>query len=110
MPSTMPMRTGSDAGSAGPANQPRPASRPRLAPHVRLTFDPARRRYVLLTPETVTLLNDTGAAILELCDGTRTVSEILRELHNRYDRMIDDEVRLFLADLLAKRRVEVSRG
>ena len=98
MPSTMPMRTDSDA------------ARPRLAPHVRLTFDQARRGYVLLTPETVTLLNDTGAAILELCDGERTVSEILTELRDRYDRVADDEVRLFLADLLAKRRLEVSCG
>jgi len=112
----------SDAGSAGPAalsrptgpdrppGQPRPTSRPRLAPHVRLAFDPARRQYVLLTPEAVTLLNDTGVAILELCDGQRTVTEILAELHDRYDRVADDEVRLFLAGLLAKRRMEVSRG
>ena len=98
MPSTMPMRTDSDA------------DRPRLAPHVRLAFDPARRQHALLTPETVTLLNDTGTAILELCDGERTVGEILTELRDRYDRVADDEVRLFLADLLAKRRLEVSRG
>jgi pyrroloquinoline quinone biosynthesis protein D len=98
MPSTMPMRTDSDA------------DRPRLAPHVRLTFDQARGGYVLLTPETVTLLNDTGAAILELCDGERTVGKILTELRDRYDLVADDEVRLFLDDLLAKRRLEVSRG
>jgi pyrroloquinoline quinone biosynthesis protein D len=104
------MRIDSDAGSVGPANQPRPTSRLRLAPHVRLAFDPARQQYVLLTPETVTLLNDTGVAILELCDGRRTVAEILTELRGRYDRVADDEVRLFLADLLARRRVEVSRG
>jgi pyrroloquinoline quinone biosynthesis protein D len=84
--------------------------RPRLAPHARLTFDLARQRHVLLTPEAVTLLNDTGAAILELCDGERTVAEILAELRRRYDHVADDEVRLFLASLLAKRRVEVGRG
>ena len=86
------------------------ADRPRLAPHVRLTFDPARQQHVLLTPEAVTLLNDTGAAILELCDGERTVAEILTQLHDRYDDVADDEVRLFLAELLARRRMEVSRG
>ena len=58
----------------------------------------------------MTLLNDTGAAILELCDGERTVAEILTELRDRYDRVADDEVRLFLADLLAKRRLEASCG
>ncbi|GEM_PF-1203453 len=107
MPSTMPTRT--DSG-AGPADQPGPASRPRLAPGVRLAFDPARRRHVLLTPETVTVLNDTGAAILRLCDGERTVAAILAELRGRYDGVADDEVRLFLAAMLARRRVEVSRG
>jgi pyrroloquinoline quinone biosynthesis protein D len=98
MPSAKPMRTGSDSG------------RPRLAQHVQMTFDQARRQYVLLTPESVTLLNDTGAAILSLCDGQRTVAEIVAELSDRYDHVADDEVRLFLADLLAKRRVEVSHG
>lgn len=98
MPSTMRMQTGSDAG------------RPRLAPHVQLRFDPARQQHVLLTPETVTLLNETGAAILELCDGERTVAEILTELRGRYDHVADDEVRLFLAGLLAGRRVEISCG
>jgi pyrroloquinoline quinone biosynthesis protein D len=84
--------------------------RPRLAPHVRLAYDQARQRHVLLTPETVTLLNGTGAAILELCDGVRTLAEILAELGGRYDRVADSEVRAFLNGLLARRCVEVSHG
>jgi pyrroloquinoline quinone biosynthesis protein D len=98
MPSTGSMRI--DSG----------ADRPRLAPHVRLAYDQARQRHVLLTPETVTLLNGTGAAILGLCDGERTVAEILAELSGRYDHVADEEVRLFLSGLLAKRCVEVSHG
>jgi pyrroloquinoline quinone biosynthesis protein D len=86
------------------------ADRPCLAPHVRLAYDQTRQRHVLLTPETVTLLNGTGAAILELCDGMRTVAEILAELRGRYDRVADAEVRAFLNGLLAKRCVEVSHG
>jgi pyrroloquinoline quinone biosynthesis protein D len=104
------MQIDSDAGSVGPANQPRPTSRPRLAPHVRLTFDPARERHVLLTPEAVTVLNATGAAILGLCNGQRTVTEIVAELRRRYERVDDDEVRLFLASLAANGRVEVGHG
>jgi pyrroloquinoline quinone biosynthesis protein D len=110
MPSTGTMQIDSDADGAGPANQPRPTSRPRLAPHVRLTFDPARERHVLLTPETVIVLNGTGATILGLCDGKRTVAEIVAELHELYDRVDDAEVRLFLAGLAAKRCVQVSHG
>jgi pyrroloquinoline quinone biosynthesis protein D len=84
--------------------------RPRLAPHVRLRFDPARGRHVLLTPETVTLLNDTGAAIVGLCDGERTVAQIITDLRGRYGQVAEDEVRQFLAGLLALRRMDVSRG
>lgn len=83
------------------------ADRPRLAAHVRLTFDRARERHVLLTPEAVTVLNGTGAAILGLCDGERTVAEIAAELRGRYDRVDDDEVRLFLDRLTARRCLEI---
>ncbi len=98
MPSTGPMQIDSDA------------DRPRLASHARLTFDPARERNVLLTPEAVTILNGTGATILGLCDGRRTMSEIVTALHRLYDRVDDDEVRLFLAGLAAKGCVEVGHG
>ncbi|MER6125567.1 pyrroloquinoline quinone biosynthesis peptide chaperone PqqD [Streptomyces sp. NPDC001795] len=86
------------------------ADRPRLAPHVRLTFDPARERHVLLAPEAVSVVNGTGAAVLGLCDGQRTVAEIVAELSGRYDRVAADEVRLFLARLAAGRCVEVGDG
>lgn len=84
--------------------------RPRLARHVRLTFDPARERHVLLAPEAVSVLNGTGATVLDLCDGQRTVAEIVTELHGRYDVVVDEEVRLFLARLAARRCVEISHG
>ena len=96
--------------STGPTQTISGSDRPRLAPHVRLAFDRARDRYVLLTPEVVSVLNGTGAAVLLLCDGERTVADILAELRGRYDRVADDEVRLFLSGLLAKRCVEVSHG
>jgi pyrroloquinoline quinone biosynthesis protein D len=86
------------------------ADRPRLAPHVRLTFDRARQRHVLLAPEAVSVLNATGAAILGLCDGERTVTDIVAELRGRYDRVADDEVREFLDRLAARRCVEVGHG
>ena len=78
--------------------------RPRLAPHVRLTYDRARGRHVLLTPEAVTVLNGTGASILGLCDGRRTVADIVAELRGQYDRVDEGEIGMFL-DRLAERRV-----
>lgn len=87
-----------------------PSSRPALTAHVRLTFDRAREQHVLLGPESVVVLNQTGADILDLCDGRRTVAEIAERLHARYERVVDDEVRDFLARLVTKRCVEVGDG
>ena len=86
------------------------SSRPELAPHVRLMFDRARDRHVLLGPESVAVLNRTGAEILGLCNGQRTMAEIVEELRGRYNRVVDDEVQDFLARLVAKRYVEISHG
>ncbi|MEU6605917.1 pyrroloquinoline quinone biosynthesis peptide chaperone PqqD [Streptomyces shenzhenensis] len=84
--------------------------RPRLARHVRLTFSRTRQCQVLLHPETVVVLNGTGADILELCDGRHTVAEIMTELGTRYQSVPDDEVRQFLTRLVARRWVEVGDG
>jgi pyrroloquinoline quinone biosynthesis protein D len=96
--------------STGPTQTASGADRPRLAPHVRLTYDPARERHVLLTPESVTVLNGTAAAVLGLCDGRRTVTDIVAALHGRYDRVDGNEVRLLLDRLAARRCVELRRG
>lgn len=83
------------------------SSRPGLGPHVRLTFDRVRDRHVLMGPESVAVLNPTGATILGLCDGRRTVAEIESELRGRYDRVAGEEVRDFLARLVNRRCVEL---
>lgn len=67
-------------------------ARPALWRLARLDFDPVRQRRVLLYPEGAMLLNDPGAAILELCDGRRTLVEIVAELGARYggaDLLVD---------------------
>jgi pyrroloquinoline quinone biosynthesis protein D len=86
------------------------SARPRLAPHVRMRFDAARGQHALLSPETVLVVNDTGAAIVQLCDGVRTVAEIQAELQSRYTQVADGEVSRFLADLVAKHGMEVIHG
>lgn len=80
-------------------------ARPRLARHVRLSFCRTRQRDILQLPETVVVLHGTGAAILELCDGRRTVAEIVAELGARYESVPDDEVRRFLTRLAGRRWV-----
>jgi pyrroloquinoline quinone biosynthesis protein D len=86
------------------------SDRPRLARHVRLTFSRTRQQHILLHPETVVVLNASGADILELCDGRHTVTEIVAELGARYPTVPDDEVRRFLTRLVTRRCVELADG
>lgn len=65
----------------------------------RLEYDPVRQRHVLLYPEGAVLLNDTGAAILELCDGTRTVDQIVSILSERYHADVSADVSEYLSQM-----------
>lgn len=70
---------------------------------VRLVRDPVRQRAALLYPEGVLLLNDTAVAVLELCDGHRSGSEIAALLRQRYDGVSDADVLDLLTDLDQRR-------
>jgi pyrroloquinoline quinone biosynthesis protein D len=59
-------------------------NRPLLAKRVRLQIDAVSSNPVLLHQEAVVVLNQTGYEILRLCDGTRTLREILQDLENQY--------------------------
>ena len=60
-------------------------TRPRLVTGARLRYDEVREEHVLLVPEGVVRLNPTAAAVLELCDGERSLEEIINSLSARYD-------------------------
>ena len=72
---------------------------PKLWRLARLDYDPVRQRPVLLYPEGAVLLNETGAAILELVDGKRTVAEIAAILGERYQADVSADVAEYLAGL-----------
>jgi pyrroloquinoline quinone biosynthesis protein D len=72
---------------------------PRLWRLARLEYDTVRQRHVLLYPEGAVLLNDTGAAILELCNGTRTVDQIVAILSDRYQADVSDDVTEYLSQM-----------
>ena len=59
-------------------------NRPRLAAGARLQYDDVRSEHVLLIPEGVVRLNPTAAAVLDLCDGERSLDEIAATLSQRY--------------------------
>ena len=61
------------------------ASTPKLPRHVKMRHDVARDRYTILAPERVFTPDAVAVAVLKLCDGTRTVDQIARELALAYN-------------------------
>ena len=59
-------------------------TRPRLATGARLRYDDVREEHVLLVPEGAVRLNRTAAEVLELCDGERSLDDIVGALSARY--------------------------
>ena len=78
---------------------------PRLHPKARLQHDDVRGRDVLLYPEGLVALNPTGAEILVLCDGVRSVADVVAALEQRYGSPgegVEHDVTAFLDGLAAK--------
>ena len=84
-----------------------PAAIPALWRLARIEFDQVRQQRVLLYPEGVVLLNDTGAAILELCDGKRSIAEIASVLGERYHCDVTADVVEYLSRLVEQELVRV---
>jgi pyrroloquinoline quinone biosynthesis protein D len=82
-------------------------TRPRLVTGARLRYDEVRQEHVLLIPEGVVRLNPSGAEVLELCDGERSLDDIVGALAARYEGAdVRDDV-LELVDAMAQRGLVV---
>lgn len=85
-------------------------AKPRLASKARLQIDRVSGEPVLLYPEGVVLLNATGEAILRLCDGTRSFSEILARLSVAYHtptEQLEDDLSEYILKLHEQSLVEL---
>jgi pyrroloquinoline quinone biosynthesis protein D len=82
-------------------------TRPRLITGARLGYDDVREEHVLLIPEGVVRLNPTAAEVLELCDGERSLDDIVGALSARYEGAdVHDDV-VELVDAMAQRGLVV---
>ena len=80
-------------------------TRPVLPRHAKLKFDETRQRWVILAPERVLAPDDTAVEILQLCDGVRSVAQMIDQLAEKYtaDRdAIGADVIAMLQDLADK--------
>jgi len=62
-----------------------PESRPRLAAFARLQHDRPRDRWVVQAPERLFVLDEPGLAVLQRCDGERTLTAIAQELATEFE-------------------------
>ncbi len=58
----------------------------------RLQWEEAQEKHVILYPEGMVELNQSSAEILKLCDGTRNLAQIVKELEHKFNTtgLIDD--------------------
>ena len=59
-------------------------SRPVLPRHAKLKFDATRQVWVILAPERVLAPDETAVEVLQLCDGVRSVSQVVDQLARKY--------------------------
>ncbi len=77
-------------------------ARPKLSPKARLRVDKKTGQKVLLYPEKGLLLNPTGARILELCTGERTVSGIVELLLSEHTAAAKDTIHAEVVTFLGR--------
>jgi pyrroloquinoline quinone biosynthesis protein D len=82
-------------------------TRPRLVTGARLRYDEVREEHVLLIPEGVVRLNPTAAELLDLCDGERSLDDIVGALSSRYDGADVREDVLGMVDAMVQRGLVV---
>ena len=59
--------------------------RPVFVSHARYRWDELRRQHQLVYPEGILILNESGAAIVQLCDG-RSIDELRIALQAKYSQ------------------------
>jgi pyrroloquinoline quinone biosynthesis protein D len=74
-------------------------TRPFLPAYLKLRHDAGRGRWILLAPERVLTPDQTAVAVLKLCDGKRTVEEIVEALAKDYSAPAET-IRADVLDLL----------
>lgn len=81
------------------------ASRPTLPRHAKLKFDTTRQVWVILAPERVLAPDEIAIEVLQLCDGIRSVAEMVDQLAAKYAaprEAIATDVVVMLQDLADK--------
>ena len=71
--------------------------------------DPLSGETILLFPEGVLFLNETAAAIVRRCDGSRSVIQVIQAVGEEYDAVAAGDVMSLLQDLIMQRLLVAAR-
>jgi pyrroloquinoline quinone biosynthesis protein D len=80
------------------------ATQPRVGTGFRLQWEPAQDCHVLLYPEGMVKLNQSGGEILKRCDGQRSVAAIVNELEQAFSTQGLGEDVLAFVEMAGKQR------
>ena len=83
-------------------------ARPAIPRGLKLQWEAAQEAHVLLYPEGMVKLNGSAGAILERCDGVRTVTEIVADLERTFTTSgLAEDVMAFVTLALERRWLEL---
>jgi len=72
-----------------------------FSPLHRLQWEEAQQKEVILYPEGMVELNQSSAEILKLCDGTRTLAQLVTDLEAKFETTgLTHDITVFLEDAL----------
>jgi len=80
--------------------------KPTLVRRARLRWDHVEERFVLLLPEAALVLRGPAADIIQLCDGTRTVSAMVDEVATKYTESAREQIEADMRDFLERFRAK----
>jgi pyrroloquinoline quinone biosynthesis protein D len=77
----------------------------KLPRHAKLRFDKPRDKWIILAPERVFELDEIAHEVISLCDGVRTLTEVVDALTKKFDaprEVIAEDATAMLQDLADK--------
>ena len=81
----------------------------KFSPMHRLQWEDAQQKHVILYPEGMVELNASSAEILQLCDGSRNLNQIVSELEEIFSASdLKDDINSFLEVALKNGWIEQS--
>jgi pyrroloquinoline quinone biosynthesis protein D len=81
------------------------ASKPAMPPYIKMRYDAGRNRWLILAPERLFDPDEIAVEVLKLCDGARTVGDIVDILAKEYNAPrgdIEVDIVAMLQDLADK--------